>query len=107
MNRKQIILRVQLANARYKLEPLAGPPELLPGELAPVWREIASAMSVPPTTADELYLELMTRELAHWRAHGGDRAALRDLYRGFGQMVVPMRARRALLFPDAAKPRNF
>lgn len=107
MNRKQIILRVQLANARFKLEPLAGPPEQLPAELAPVWHEIARAMSVGPTTADAHYLELMTRELAHWRAHGGDRAALRDLYRGFGQIIVPMRSRRALLFPDAAKPRNF
>lgn len=99
--RKQLILRAQLANARFKLKPSTGPTDPLPVELAPIWHEIARAMSISPTTADETYLECLTHEIAHWRTHSGDRATLRDLYRALGHMLVPMSARRALLFPPS------
>lgn len=93
-----------LAQARRRQEAPLGP---APAHLGPperdAWHEIVAVC--PPVLArpDELALELAAGMLVVVRAQGGDRETLRLLYRMLGQLLMPMRARRRLIFPQRAR----
>jgi hypothetical protein len=95
----------RLLIAQADRSPALGPPPDHLGEAERwAWRDIVAACPDVLRSPDAAYLEMIARTLAAWRAGSGDRDFLRLLYRMLGDLFVPLRARRRLLFPD--RPRR-
>ena len=86
--------------------PLGPPPERLDAAEAQAWHDIVAAVPGDVFRAqDGMMLELAARHLACWREGKiPDRA--RHLYRTLGHFLMPMAARRRLLFPCARPSRS-
>jgi len=110
MNRR----RAMLDDALLSGESLPDPdPELTAAQLQS-WREIVAACPDVLRATDRAIVLAAAGALVIWRRHGelerilGDAAAprligVRETYRVFGVLFMPMRERRRLLFPDRPK----
>lgn len=67
-----------------------------------VWDEIKQACPIPLRRWDCIWLSTSAMMVADWRSgnRDGDVAFLRECYRWLAKGRVPLRQRRALLFPD-------
>lgn len=103
MNRKQLLLVAQRPGI-----PLGPPPESLDESVRSAWADIVAAVPGDVFRAqDALILAHVARCLAAWRAGTlSGPVWTRHLYRRLGDYLVPMAARRRLLFPDAKPSRS-
>jgi hypothetical protein len=100
--------RQLLQAQRDRLPPLDSPPEWIGEDGAKAWHDIVA--SVPGDVfrlPDGILLSVVARHLAAWRAGSiVKQESVRELYRAFGSFLMPMAARRRLLFPDARPSRS-
>lgn len=85
-------------------EPLPPPSRRLNAAERRIWREIVAA-APPLRWWDQIWVGTSARLIADWRGGKRDLAFLRECYRWLGQGRIPMRDRRALLFPDRPRKR--
>jgi hypothetical protein len=85
--------------AQRKGEPLGTPPTHLDHAQLQAWADIVAASPDVLRSSDRLWVEMASMLLAHWRS-GSDRTMerLRMNYRALGKLLMPMAARRRLMF---------
>jgi hypothetical protein len=96
LNRDRTLL---MAQRKGRVKPLGAPPAHLAETQLQAWCDIVNQChDVLRNSSDRIIVELAATLLAHWRA--GERSAvrLRMLYRILGKCLLPMAARRQLLF---------
>lgn len=104
MSRGRALLIAQADRNR----PLGDPPSGLTPAGLEAWRDLVAAQPADVFRfPDSLMLWHVAELLGHWRAGKLDRHIwTRTLYRWLGSMLLPMAARRRLLFPDAPPSRS-
>lgn len=101
-SRGRLLLRAQRPG-----KPLGPPPADADADEAQAWRDIIAAVPGDIFRAeDRQTLAHVATFLAAWRRGGMAPGATRALYRWFGEFLMPMAARRALLFPQAKPSRS-
>jgi hypothetical protein len=81
------------------LNQLGAPPAFLDATQSQAWADIVAAAPDVLITNDRIIMELAARSLAGWRS--GERSKvvwLRLNYRLLGKLLMPMAARRRLMF---------
>lgn len=78
---------------------LGPPPSWLSTAEVEAWHELVAASPARLHFSDSVSLELYARRLAAWRAQRTP-DDVRTLYRFLGDLFIPMRKRRELLFPE-------
>ncbi len=94
------MLLLQRLDARHPLPPLGPPPKHLSKQERRAWLDIVAvtpAAGALLRVTDQPAVLFAAVDLARWRE--GHRDEIRDVYRGFGRLFIPMRDRRRLLFP--------
>ena len=85
-------------------EPLGEPVLPLSRDERRAWDDIVSACPDVLRAPDVIFVDMLARNLALWRAGALiDPAWLRLMYRNLGRVFMPMSERRRLLFPDRAR----
>lgn len=88
-------------------KPLGPPPANADADEARAWSDIVAAVPGDIFRAEDRFtLSHVATMLVHWRRGVVSLAMARALYRWFGQCLMPMAARRALLFPQAKPSRS-
>ena len=88
--------------------PLGPPPDWMQADAVRAWHEIRESVPDVLRARDGLYLSIVAMTLAESRrriaAGPLEREWLRLIYRMLGDELVPMAARRRLIFGDTAPP---
>jgi hypothetical protein len=79
--------------------PLGPPPATLTEDEVRAWQDIVDAAPDVLRELNRSYMYAAAVSLAHWRAGERD-MGLRFMLRLLGHLLVPMRTRRQLLFPE-------
>jgi hypothetical protein len=95
LNRGRILLEAQRRGGK----PLGAPPGHLGHDQLQAWADIVRECHDVLRQSDRIWVEMAAMMLAHWR-DGSDRTMerLRMNYRAFGKLLMPMPARRRLMF---------
>jgi hypothetical protein len=104
MTRGRKLLLLQLQNARHPQPPLGPPPKYLNRKERRAWVEVVAVAPDVLRAIDQPAVAHAVVELVLWRSGHRERS-LRLAYAMLGDLFIPMRKRRRLLFPDrAARP---
>jgi hypothetical protein len=101
MSRGRALLRAQRSSGLPRIGP---PPEWLDAREAQAWHDVVAAAPDVLRISDEIFLEIVARELVDWRNGRREPGFARTMYRDLGRCFIPMRERRRLLFPQRMKP---
>lgn len=94
MNRGRALLIAQRKGGR---KPLGAAP-FLDKTQSQAWAEIVAACPDVLSYSDRVFMELAAMILAGWRSGAQSMESLRLNYRVLGELMMPMAARRRLLF---------
>lgn len=95
------MLRAQRSLGLPRIGP---PPEWLTAAEVQAWHDVVAAAPDVLRRSDEIFLEVLARELTQWREGRRDPSFVRTMYRDLGRCFVSMHERRRLLFPNRVKP---